>query len=223
MKKTVNFLWIILIVILIIAGSLLALFLIPRDKTVEPPEYSLNEYDTKYFEILRFNKYSQLNSYCTENGMPLQIWEESKVYRLANVPINGEYITLIFETEDGEHFKRVSGKSEISIESKEETYFILESVKTLIAEFFGLESIESYHVYDNDGSELNINKQETVDSIAEGKGIFSVSAIDIENKYWNLTLKCTEENKLIIEFFCSIDMSIYVNGSEDIVLSKPKE
>lgn len=223
MKKSINFLWIIIIVIFIIVGSLLATFLIPRDKPVEVPEYALSEYDTKYFEVFRFDRFSQLNSYCTENKMPLQIWEEERIYRLANVPINGKYVTLIFETDDGENFKRINGKSEVFVNSKEEIFFTLESVKSLIADFFGLESIESYHVYNNDGGELNINKQETIDSIAEGKGVFCVSAIDDRDKYWNLTLKYAEEGKLAIEFFCSFDKSIYVNGSEDIVLLESKE
>ncbi len=224
MKKPINLIAVFItgiVAIGLIVGAIFLILHFTGDKASDVPE----ALDTAHFELLRSTTLKDTKEYAEKNKMNITISDDGKIAILEDVSIADNDFQLIYYTVDSDGLHRIDGSCTVALEkdNTDELEKNLGILSTTIGEFFSLQFDPYFIFYDLEGGIIDSSVEDPTELLFNKKAMLSISAIDTDGTYWNLSMKKDGDNSYKLEFFHSFEKGVYENGSEVINLTEPKE
>ncbi len=215
MKKIVIVIVAIVLVLAIIAGVVLLALLKDdsSDKGKDKEDIdSAEEYN--YVDILKTDSLDELKKYVDDHYLYLQTSDSDTLYSMGNLRMEGQDVTLYFQTDENGDFVRVDGFYEVTL--KEQT---AEAVRNKWNDFcdaasdhFGLLFGVDYSVYAKEGYVITSRENDVCELVLNDGAVLGMGVKEEDLTYWNATACMKEDCIMRFEFFHSYDKEMYSNA-----------
>lgn len=223
MKKPINLIKIGIVAILVIGLIVGTVFLILHFKNKKASDNDMMVIDTTNFDLLRLTKLSEVKKYAEDNKLNFAISDDYKIGAISEITLVDNSLNLSFYTDDSDDLVRVNGQCVVTAKTVEELNESISTVSNAVGRFFELDYTPYYAIYASDGSVFESDVENPVTELFAGNVKFTISVIDQDGTFWNLSILKTTDNTFIVEFLHSFEKGVYEDGSEAINLAIPKE